>query len=145
MHKTTLSWKPWGYGGPNITAGEAGMQLQQLYPYLATFDLATWIYTIVISSLDYCDVLSIGLHSTSTWKLQVVQNMMHSIPILQTLHWLPLSYQTQFKVFVVTYQALHSFNPSYLWNWLSRCDLPKSFTHSSMAFCRCQPSNGQNQ
>lgn len=35
-------------------------------------------------------------------------------PTLGDLHWLPITFRAQFKVLVLTYQALNGFEPGYL-------------------------------
>lgn len=37
----------------------------------------------------------------------------HVIPLLHKLHWLPVRFQSQFKVLVVTYKDLHCMGPGY--------------------------------
>lgn len=42
-----------------------------------------------------------------------------AIPLLQQRHWLPVIFQAQFKVLIITYkEALHSLGPGYLNNHL---------------------------
>lgn len=65
-----------------------------------------------------------------TWKLQLVQevimNAIQEIPqvacvtlLLHKLHWLPVSFQMQFKVLVITFKlSSYGMEPCYLWNHL---------------------------
>ena len=75
-------------------------------------------------------------------KLQLVQNAAarliagtsrfeHIIPILAHLHWLPIHFQAQFKVLVLTYKALHGLGPQYLMERLSRHELTHTLRSTS--------------
>uniref|UniRef100_A0A803TD93 Reverse transcriptase domain-containing protein n=1 Tax=Anolis carolinensis TaxID=28377 RepID=A0A803TD93_ANOCA len=79
-------------------------QARRLAPYLSRNDLAT-----VISRLDYCNALYIGLPLSVIRKLKLVQNAAARLlagvparwritPILQQLHWLPIEYQITFNL-----------------------------------------------
>ncbi|KAI5608453.1 hypothetical protein C0J50_12245, partial [Silurus asotus] len=83
------------------------------------------INTFVFSRIDYCNALLAGVPKTTLNKLQCVQNSAariltragqneHIIPILKTLHWLPVRFQVDFKVLMRTYKALHGLAPQYL-------------------------------
>lgn len=74
------------------------------------------------SDLKYCNT---GLMLKSARKLHFVQSIttqlllgpkrnMNITPILQSLHWLPISYQAIYKVPVTTYKALDDLRHSYL-------------------------------
>ena len=84
--------------------------------------------SIVISLLYYCNSTYIGLPTTTTHKLQLSHNAAariinktrrheHITPILQELHWLPITKRVQIKVLVYTFKAFHNEAPIYL------CDL----------------------
>ena len=66
-----------------------------------------------------------GLPLKSVRKLQLVQRVAarlltgasykgHTTPLLKQLHWLPVRFQAQFKVLVMTYKALYGSGPGYL-------------------------------
>ena len=38
----------------------------------------------------------------------------HSVPLLRSLHWLPVKYRVHFKICLLTYRALHEEQPVYL-------------------------------
>ncbi|XP_067329759.1 discoidin, CUB and LCCL domain-containing protein 1-like isoform X1 [Anolis sagrei] len=98
---------------------------RRLAPYLSRDDLATVIQATVISRLDYCNALYIGLPLSVIRKLKLVQNAAarlpvgipmrcHITPILLQLHWLPIEHRITFKVMVLTFKALHGLGPMYL-------------------------------
>lgn len=77
------------------------------------------------SLLIYCNALYTSM--STTWKLQLVQNAVtqiviswishgnaHMTLLLHQLHWLPVSFQIQLKMLVITYKALQSIGLGYL-------------------------------
>ncbi|XP_062824300.1 uncharacterized protein LOC134295487 [Anolis carolinensis] len=100
-------------------------QARGLALYLSRDDLATVIQAMVISRLDYCNALYIGLPLSVIRKLKLVQNAAarllagalmrcHITPILLQLYWLPIEHWIAFKVMVLTFKALHGLGPMYL-------------------------------
>uniref|UniRef100_A0A803TEE6 Reverse transcriptase domain-containing protein n=1 Tax=Anolis carolinensis TaxID=28377 RepID=A0A803TEE6_ANOCA len=100
-------------------------QARRLAPYLTRNDRATVIQATVISRLDYCNALYIGLPLSVIRKLKLVQNAAAHLlagvlarwritPILKQLHWLPIENRITFKILVLTFKALHGLGPVYL-------------------------------
>ena len=80
---------------------------------------------LVISRVVYCNALVYGVPKRLLYKLQRVQNTaarvitrvsrrQHITPVLQTLHWLPVTYRVQYKLLTLTYRALHDEAPTYI-------------------------------
>ncbi|KAF7644144.1 hypothetical protein LDENG_00226950 [Lucifuga dentata] len=74
------------------------------------------IHVFISSCLNYYNSLFTCLSKTSLDQLQVVQNAAaklptrsskwsHVIPLLISLHWLPIKFKVQFKVLVFTFRV----------------------------------------
>ena len=113
-------WHPWSalpifiYGG-----------LPSCDPMLMGGALTTLVHALVISRLDHCNALYVGLPLRLSRKLQMVQNAaarllsgvrkhQHISPTLAVLHWLPVCFRIDFKVLMITYKALNGLGPQYL-------------------------------
>ena len=79
---------------------------------------------LVSSRFDYCNSLLSGIAETDLTKLHRVLNRLarvvtksppstRSVPLLRSLHWLPVKYRVHFKICLLTYKALHEEQPVY--------------------------------
>ena len=79
----------------------------------------------VTSKLDYCNSLLHEIPSKDLQKLQRVQNCLarvvtkvprfsRSIPLLKSLHWLPIKLRIQFKIYTFVFRCLDDVQPFYL-------------------------------
>ena len=87
---------------------------------------AKTIYNALISSrLDYCNSLLNNIAKQDLSNLPRVQNCLArvvlraprfspSLSLLKHLHWLPVNYNIQFKLSILTYRALAIHQPPYL-------------------------------
>ena len=80
---------------------------------------------LVSSCLDYCNSLLSGVAESDLTKLQHILNRLarvvtksppftRSVPLLRSLHWLPIKYRVHFKICLLTYRALYKKQPVYL-------------------------------
>ena len=85
----------------------------------------TVMQSLVMSHLDYCNALLIGIQQDLIAKLQRLQNSAarivsrtrkyeHITPVLIKLHWLPIKFRIQFKVLMLVYKALNGLAPKYI-------------------------------
>lgn len=93
--------------------------------YMTEQQTAAVIHAFVTSRLDNSNALLFGLPSKLVDKLQRIHNAAaklltkskkydHVTPILQQLHWLPISQRIIFKVLLLTFKALNGDGPIYL-------------------------------
>ena len=96
---------------------------------------------VVSSRLDYCNSLLSGIAETDLTKLQRVLNRLarvvtksppftRSVPLLHSLHWLPVKYRVHFKICLLIYKALHKEQPVYL-RFLIATSLPSRSLRSN--------------
>ena len=83
------------------------------------------IRSLILSRLDYGNVLLLGANSTDISRLQTLQNWAaklifcaskknHASPLLRQLHWLPVRYRITFKVMLYVFKCLAGTGPEYL-------------------------------
>ena len=85
----------------------------------------TIVCSLVLSHIDYCNYLLVGLPQYLIKRLQGVQNAAarsilitprseHISPLLQNLHWLPVNRRTLHKVAALCHSSLSGSYPPYL-------------------------------
>ena len=107
-----------------------------------TEDAAKQLVTsCVLSRLDYCNSLLMGTPNSVIQPMHKVQNTAAGLilraphhqnctPLLQQLHWLPISEQIKYKTACVCYNAITGSSPSYL-SELLHLYSPSRSLHSS--------------
>ena len=99
-------------------------------PYLSTEACKTVIQGLVISKIDYCSALLVGIPQNQIKRLQIIQNKAarvisrspkadHITPILAELHWLPCQQRLYFRILTYVYKCLNHLAPIYLEDLLS--------------------------
>ena len=79
----------------------------------------------ILSRLDYCNCLLMGTPNSVIQPLQKIQNFAarlvllasrhhHSTPVLEKLHWLPISERIKYKVACMCFSAISGSGPAYL-------------------------------
>ena len=94
-------------------------------------DSAKLLATALVSSrLDYCNSLLYGIADIDLSRLQRVQNQLarmvtksppftRSIPLLRSLHWLPVRFRILFKIKLLTYKTMREKQSVYLHSMLA--------------------------
>ena len=99
---------------------------------LTTQATQTLVCSLVLSRLDYCNSLLSGCPQYLLDKLQKVQNAAarlvckakksdHIHPILETLHWLPVTYRIQYKISTICFNSISRTAPQYLSDLFQPC------------------------
>ena len=94
-------------------------------PFLNIKQLQTLVQAIVISSLDYCNALYVGINPCQLNQLQVIQNRACRIIFglkkkenvdkhLKCLHWLKIRERIDFKILLLVFESISGFAPEYL-------------------------------
>ena len=97
----------------------------QIRRYITLDACKTLAHALITSRLDYGNALLYGLPSTLMTRLQKVHNSSarlvtrthkreHITPVLNSLHWLPVIYRSQYKILMYTFKALQGTVPQYL-------------------------------
>ena len=108
-------------------------QLRNLYTvkrFLDRESLITLVHSLVISRVDYCNSLFLGLPHYVLRKLQSILNraarLIYSLPpgtpttsYLIDLHWLPVKARIEFKICLMVFKALKFGEPKYIADMLS--------------------------
>ncbi len=93
--------------------------------FLSFDDLKHVIHALILSRLDYCNSLYLGIPAVLLNRLQLLQNATTRLltgtkkqvsvsPVLASLHWLPVHFRVQFKVLLYVFKALHGLAPEYI-------------------------------
>src|ERR1044071_415797 len=100
-------------------------QIRQIRSCLDRNSAVILANSVVHSELDYCNSLYYGLPSSSTMRLQIVQNSLarvvcnnakfrsHTKSLLKDLHWLPVPEHIKFKIAFLIYKILQVGKTSY--------------------------------
>ena len=103
-------------------------------------DSAKLLATALVSSrLNYCNSLLHGVADIDLTRLQRVQNRLarlvtkspFSLPLLRSLHWLPVRFRILFKINLLTYKTLCEKQPVYLHSMLAASLPSRSLTSNN--------------
>ena len=85
----------------------------------------TLVQALVLSCLDYCNSMLLGIPNYNIHKLQCIQNMSARIVLqlprrsritchLADLHWLKVPYRIEYKIATLMFKCIHDSTPKYL-------------------------------
>ena len=94
-------------------------------PYISQDSASRLVSSFIMSRLDYCNAVNVGLPSFLINRLQMIQNNSarmvmkkskreHITPLLKHLHWLPVQYRSKYKIAVLAYRYFNGTLPPYL-------------------------------
>ena len=111
------------------TCRKAQFHLRRLRPLVRILDkdvLASVVHAFITSGIDYCNGLLAGAPKYQVRKLQLLQNCaarllrrpaqrgLHTVELLEQLHWLPVANRIAFKIAVLVRKCLNGTGPRYL-------------------------------
>jgi len=111
-------------------------QLRNIRRQVPTAVFQSLVIALVLSRLDYCNIVLVGLSANLIHRLQSVQNAAarlifgirrseHVTDALVSLHWLRVPERILFKIAVTTYRAVNGSAPAYLSSYFTRvADVP---------------------
>ena len=100
-------------------------RISSIRPFLSTESTTTLVHANITSRLDYCNSSLSGISSDQLFRLQRVQNSAarlvlkkrkreHITPLLNQLHWLPLTFRIKYKLSVLAFRHFDNTLPQYL-------------------------------
>ncbi len=115
--------------------------IRKIRPFLTEQTAQLLVQALVLSRLDYCNALLVGLPACTIKPLQLIQNAAarvvfnelkkaHVTPLFISLHWLPIAARIKFKVLMLAYKTTTGATPIYL-NSLVQTYVPSRRWHSA--------------
>jgi exonuclease III len=103
--------------------------IRSIRKYLSLSSTKQLMYSLVLSHLDYCNSLFIGLPETTLNIAQRIQNWAAKVALkrgrydssskaLFDLHWLPVRYRIDFKILLLVFKCINDLAPIYLQNMI---------------------------
>ena len=94
-------------------------------PFINMRNLITLVHSLIVSKVDYCNSLLLGLPNVTLKKVQSVLNRaarlifslpprVPTTPFLIELHWLPIKARIEFKICLIVFKALKFGQPVYI-------------------------------
>ena len=117
--------------------------------FLTTQATKTLVCSLVLSRLHYCNSLISGCPQYLLDKLQKVQNAAprlackakksdHIHPILENLHWLPVTHRIRYKISTICFNAISGTAPQYLSDLLQPYTPARQLRSASDTWTSCK-------
>lgn len=122
-------------------------KLGRIRKYLNNATTERLVHAFITSRLDCCNSLLMSLPDNDLQKLQRLQNASarlvtlskrrdHITPVLQCLHWLPVSKRIEYKILLLVFKTLYDRSPVYIANLLNRYKPTRALRSSSQVLLR---------
>lgn len=119
-------------------------KIKSIRKYLTKEATEILVLSLVISHLDYCNVILYGIAQCELNKLQRIQNMCAKLVLFRSkydsskqalfdLHWLPVKARITFKMLTIMYNCSTGHAPAYLTDLLSQSAPGRSLRSSDKA------------
>ena len=100
-------------------------RISSIRRFLTEDAIKTLVASYILSRLDYCNCFLMGTPNSVIQPLQKIQNFAarlvllaprhpHATPLLEKLHWLPISERIKYKVACMCFSAINGSGPAYL-------------------------------
>ena len=117
-------------------------RISSIHRFLTEDATKTLVTSYILSRLDYCNCLLMGTPNSVIQPLQKIQNFAarlallaprhhHSTPLLEKLHWLPISEYIKCNVACMCFSATSGSGPAYLSELLHVYTLSRTLCSSS--------------
>ncbi|KAK3101096.1 hypothetical protein FSP39_000910 [Pinctada imbricata] len=129
------------------------LRIKSIRKYLTKEATEILVLSLVISHLDYCNVILYGIAQSEINKMQRIQNMCAKLVLnrrkfdssseaLYDLHWLPIKARITFKILIIVYNCSINQAPAYLTDLLIiQRPNPRLRSAKSAEGCYLVPSN----
>ena len=98
-------------------------RISSIHRFLTEDTTKTLVTSYILSRLDYCNYLLMGTPNSVIQPLQKIQNFAarfvllaprhhHSTPLLEKLHWLPISERIKYKITCMCFSAINGSGPA---------------------------------
>ena len=122
-------------------------RIGSLRNYFDKLSMERLVHACISTRLDYCNALLYGLPDREINRLQRIQNAAarliscskkhdHIVPVLKSLHWLPVKARIEYKILLLTFKILCGCCPSYLANLISFHDSSYNLRSKSLDLLR---------
>ena len=99
--------------------------ISRIRRYIDTDTCHNIVRSLLLSRIDYCNVLLNGITKKELKRLQLLQNKCatlvclksrrhHVTPLLNQLHWLPVQQRIEYKTLLYVYKAVSGLSPQYI-------------------------------
>ena len=105
-------------------------RIASIRPYLSQSAAARLVAAMVISRLDYCNSVFIGLPADQIDRIEK-RRRDHVTPLLKELHWLPVKFRCQYKIATLAYRHFEGSLPPYLSSSLCTYEPSRSLRSSN--------------
>ena len=117
----------------NALTKNCNYHIRNLYAvrnYLSRDTLVELVHSLIVTRIDYCNSLFLGLPNYLLKKIQTILNkcarLIFSLPprtpttrYLIELHWLPIKARVEFKICLIVYKAMKFQQPKYIIDMIS--------------------------
>ena len=122
-------------------------KIRSIRKYLTQETSCTLVLTLVMSHLDYCNAILLGIPKCTLKKFERIQSMCAKLVLskskmdsttecLKVLNWLPVKARIEYKILTIIHKCIYGDGPKYLKNLLTILPEPHQRLRSSSSNTR---------